>query len=161
MTDAPTGALDAWIHKATRVIELVLAYVLLAIVCLNFINVVGRYVFSQTLLGADEWQIYGMIWIAFAGAAVVTLRGEHLRMDAISKAFPPWVAKPLRIIELVTIVVLGAFVVVQSVRYTGQMFSVLSAIGGIPMWIPHSAVAVGYALIVLLCIRHVWTGGRP
>ena len=155
------NGLDAMVRKAIRAVELILAIVLLVIICLNFINVVGRYVFSRTLLGIDEVQIYGMIWIAFLGAGVVTLRVGQLRMDAFSKLFPSAIAKPLRIVELAVVIVLGAFVVYHSANYTAQMFSVMSAIGGIPMWIPHSAVVVGYALIVLICVRQVWTGGRP
>ena len=38
--------------------------------CLNFANVVGRYVFDYAFLGAEEAQIYIMVWMAFLGAAV-------------------------------------------------------------------------------------------
>ena len=47
---------------------------------------VGRYVFGFALNGVDEIEIYILIWIAFLGAAVVTWRGLHLRMDVLVNA---------------------------------------------------------------------------
>ncbi len=160
--DHPSGtALDAAISRAIRFIELTLAWLLLATIALNFINVVGRYVFSRTILGADEVQVYGMVWIAFVGAAVVAWRGEHLRMDVLLRLFPAKVSQWLRIFELVLVIVLAVFVVVNSSLYTSRMFGVNSAVGGIPMWIPHGAVAAGYALIGLLGVRLLINGRRP
>ncbi len=159
--DGSASGIDAAISRAIRFIELTLAWLLLAIIVLNVINVVGRYVFSRTILGADETQTYGMIWIAFVGAAVVTWHGEHLRMDALLKYFPARFSRSLRIVELAIVIVLAVFVVVHSSLYTARMVGVNSAVGGIPMWIPHSAVAAGYALITLLCIRLLINGRRP
>ena len=41
------------------------------------------------LNGVDEVEIYILIWIAFLGAALVTWRGTHLRMDVLIAACPP------------------------------------------------------------------------
>ena len=48
-----------------------LGLLVIAAVCLNFANVVGRYVFGQAIFGADEIQTYLMVWMAFLGAVVV------------------------------------------------------------------------------------------
>lgn len=159
--DTRETGIDAAIGRAIRVIELALAWVLLGAIVLNFANVIGRYVFARTIFGADEVQIYGMIWIAFLGAAVVTWRGEHLRMDVLLQRFPIGVTRALRIIELLVVIVLAGFVVVVSTRYAQSMLDVKSSLGGIPMWIPHLAVAVGYLLIGLLCLRLLGTGRKP
>ena len=55
-------------------------------VCLNFVDVIGRYVFARTLAWGGEVQIYIMIAMAFLGAAVVNWRGAHLRMDILVKS---------------------------------------------------------------------------
>ncbi len=154
-------ALDTAIGRVIRFIELALAWLLLVIIVLNVVNVIGRYVFSRTILGADEVQIYGMVWIAFVGAAVVAWRGEHLRMDVLLKRFPAALSRWLRVVELVLVIVLAVFVVVNSSIYTARMFGVYSAVGGIPMWIPHGAVAAGYALIALIGARLLMNGRRP
>ncbi len=154
-------AIDAAIGRAIRAIELTLAWVLLGAIVLNFANVVGRYVFARTIFGADEVQIYGMIWIAFVGAAVVAWHGEHLRMDVLVKSMPAGFARALRIVELALVIVLAGFVVHVSTRYALSMVDVKSSIGGIPMWIPHLAVAVGYLMIGLICLRLFSNGRKP
>src|SRR5262245_18931718 len=68
--------------------ERVLALGLLVGISLNFINVIGRYFAGFALNGADEIEIYILIWIAFLGAAAVTWRGLHLRMDVLISNFP-------------------------------------------------------------------------
>ena len=78
-------------------VERVLAVALLAGISLNVINVIGRYLAGFALNGVDEIEIYILIWIAFLGAALVTWRGSHLRMDVLILACPPavrWLAHP-------------------------------------------------------------------
>src|SRR5438132_12364452 len=141
--------IDKAFDRLIRAIEGVLALALLAAIALNFINVIGRYVFARSILGADEVQIYAMLWIAFLGAGVVAWRGEHLRMDVLTRFFPPFAAGVLRVLELALLLALSGFVLVHSWRYTAQMATMTSASAGIPMWIPHGAVVAGFALLGL------------
>jgi C4-dicarboxylate transporter DctQ subunit len=152
--------IDKGISRLISAIEAVLAFALLVAIALNFANVIGRYVFARSILGADELQIYAMIWMAFLGSVVVAWRGEHLRMDALAHLLPASVAPVLRVLELVLLLVLAGFVVVQSWSYTARMLDVSSAVAGIPMWVPHSAVIAGYALLALICVRHLIKGAR-
>jgi TRAP-type C4-dicarboxylate transport system permease small subunit len=49
---------DKLFERAAWVIERVLALAFLVAVCLNFLNVIGRYLLGYTPSGADEIQIY-------------------------------------------------------------------------------------------------------
>ena len=69
-------------------LERLLGAALIVAVLYNFVNVVGRYVFGQTFISADEVQIYIMVYIAFLGAAVATWRRMHLRMDVLVQRLP-------------------------------------------------------------------------
>ncbi len=153
--------MDAAMHRAMHWVEVALGVLLLIMICLNFTNVVGRYVFSKSVLGIDEVQVFSMVWMTFIGAAAVTLRGENLRMDALIKLFPDWLSKLLRVIELILILGLSCFVIWVSASYAKSMFGIISTVGRIPMAIPHSSVAVGYTLIALIVLRHMLRGGRP
>ena len=141
-----------------RAIERLLALAFIFAVCLNFANVIGRYVVGRSISGADEVQIYIMVWMAFLGAAVVAWRRNHLRMDVLVQFFPRGIQKALRALEFAMIVGLAGFAVVQSARYTWQMAALgrTSDVGGIPMWIPHSAVALGFALIAVVALTDVF-----
>jgi len=139
-------------------IERALAYAFIAAVALNFINVIGRYVFGDTILSADELQIFIMVFMTFLGAAVVAWRKQHLRMDVLVNALPQPVRRLIRIAELAVIVVLAGFVLWNSTYYAKQMFDIgrVSDMARVPMWIPHGVVAAGFGLMAFIaCLRLV------
>lgn len=137
-----------------QAIERILALAFIFAVCLNFANVIGRYVLGRSISGADEIQVYIMVWMAFLGAAVVSWRGQHLRMDALVRFFPRNFRIVLRATELVLLLAIAGFIAVQSFRYTAQMALLdrASDLVGIPMWIPHGAVTLGFALIFIIAL---------
>jgi TRAP-type C4-dicarboxylate transport system permease small subunit len=142
-------------NKLMTAIERILALAFIGAVCLNFANVVGRYGLGRSIAGADEVQIYIMVFMAFLGAAIVSWRRQHLRMDVLVRFLPHRARTALRFIEIALIVILGSFVVVQSWRYAAQMFAIgrTSDVGDIPMWIPHGAVTLGFALMLVSALR--------
>src|SRR5256885_4139719 len=135
-------------------LEKLLGAALIVAVLYNFVNVVGRYVVGWTFISADEVQIYIMVYIAFLGAAVATWRRLHLRMDVLVHRLPQRVQTVLSVIELGLIIVLAALVLYVSSGYVEQMagLDARSQNAGIPMWIPHSAIVLGFGLIALLAV---------
>ena len=156
------GDIDRVFERLTRAIEQALALAFIVAVCVNFANVVGRYVFDYAFLGADEAQIYIMIWMAFLGAAVVSWRERHLRMDVLVRWFPMPVQAALRAAELLLLAGLGGFVLLESASYAWRIFTLgqRSNTAGIPMWLPHSAVALGFGLIALIALWRVAKAAR-
>ena len=154
--------IDRLFDRATRAIELALAVVFIFAVLLNFANVIGRYLFGQSILWADEVQIFIMIAITFLGVVVVTWRRQHLKMDVIAQMLPPMIRKLLFAIELVAMLVLCFFVMVQSQDYAMRMHDIgkTSDTAGLPMWIPHGTLALGFALIVVVCFWQLCIGTR-
>ena len=146
--------------RLMRMTVTALGVLLIAAVCLNFVNVVGRYAFGRAIFGADEMQTYSMVWMAFAGAVVVTWRNAHLRMDVLVSRAPPRLQAALRFGELILMAATAGIVFVQSWKYAAQMAAMgrLSDAGAIPMAIPHSAVAAGFGLIALIAL---WRMTRP
>ncbi len=144
--------IDKALDRLTRIIELALAFAFIAAVLLNFTNVVGRYLFGLSLLGSDEVQVFIMVAMTFLGAVVVTRRNEHLRMDVLVQFMPEAARLLLRIAEQVLLILLAGFVLSQSYFYAAQMFRIgrASDMAGVPMWIPHGSVALGFALILLI-----------
>jgi len=135
-----------------RAIELTLAFAFILAVLLNFTNVVGRYLFGMSLLGSDEVQVFIMVGVTFLGAAVVTRRNQHLRMDVLVQFMPEPLRIALRAAEQLLLIAIAGFVVSQSYFYASQMLRIgrTSDMAGVPMWIPHGAVALGFALILIV-----------
>jgi TRAP-type C4-dicarboxylate transport system permease small subunit len=154
--------IDKAFDRVARVIEVTLALAFIFAVLLNFANVVGRYLLGISLLGSDEVQIFIMVGMTFLGAAVVTRRNAHLRMDALVRFFPAPVQLLLRVIEQLLLITLAGFVLTQSYVYARQMlrFGRTSDMAGVPMWIPHGTVALGFALILIVAVCGLVRMGR-
>jgi C4-dicarboxylate transporter DctQ subunit len=139
-----------------RAVERMLAWCFIAAVLLNFANVIDRYVFDRSILSADEIQVFLLVAMVFLGLPVVTWRRKHLRMDVVIDGCPPNIRLAARILETMVFLVAALFVCWESFLYTWDMYVLgrTSDMAGIPMWIPHSLVALGFGLSVLaLMIR--------
>src|SRR6476619_3652391 len=129
---------DRLLDRIARAVELALALAFILAVLLKFSKVIGRYLFGISLLGSDEVQVFVMVAMTFLGAAVVTRRNEHLRMDVLVRFMPATLQFALRVAEQILLLVLAGFVLSQSYFYAAQMFSIgrTSDMAGVPMWIP-------------------------
>lgn len=146
------GRLERAGTAAAAVAENILAVALILAVFLNFANVVGRYLFATTIRGGDEVEIYILIWTAFLGAVVVSWRRQHLRMDVLIRACPRRLRRIAAVAELVVTLAVSVFVASQSVAYVMLIFRIdaRSDIAGIPTWIAHVAVTVGFVLMAAI-----------
>src|SRR5260370_8339109 len=130
--------IDQAFDRIARVIEVTLALAFIFAVRLNFANGVGRYLLGLSLLGADEVQTFIMVAMTFLGAAVVTRRNLHLRMDVLVRFLPARARVALRVAEQVLLAALAGFVLTQSYFYALQMWRIgrTTAMAGIPSWLP-------------------------
>jgi TRAP-type C4-dicarboxylate transport system permease small subunit len=134
-----------------------LSIAFIAIVLLNFANIVGRYGFGSALIWADEVQVFTMVALTFLGAAIVTWRRRHLRMDVISNAFPRPMRKLLTLVESLLMLGMCTFAAWQASIYTWRMFLLgrASDTAGVPMWIVHGTIAFGLTLITIVALLHL------
>jgi TRAP-type C4-dicarboxylate transport system permease small subunit len=151
-------ALEKGVNALAHAVERVLAVALILGIGLNFINVVGRYLGGFSLNGVDEIEIYILIWIAFLGAAIVTWRGEHLRMDVLVTMCPPGIQKGIAILEMLVLFSVTSFAAFQSFKYVERIYALgaVSDIAHVPTWIPHSAITIGFgAMATMVLLRGV------
>jgi len=146
--------IDKAFDRAMRAMEILLAMALVFAVALNFANVIGRFLLQTSLIGSEEIQVFILIYIAFLGAAIATWRNEHLRVDVVVLRLPRVARNLLQAGELVVLAVLAGFVAFNSFNYARQMLEIgrKSDMISLPMWIPHGAVSVGFALILVIAL---------
>lgn len=137
------GVIDTAISR----IESVLLAAGVLLMALNTIsNVLGRFLFQQSLFFSEELNRIIIILITFAGISYAARQGRHIRMSAIFDTLPPRPRKALMIIiALVTAVfMLGLawyslhYVMTQAGR--GRVLPSLQ----IPVWITLVWVPVGF-----------------
>jgi len=92
--------------------------------------------------------------MTFVGAVIVSWRHRHLRMDVLLSRLPRPIRTALMGVELCLIVVLTGVLASRSFEYAAQMeiLDRRSDLAGLPMWIPHSALFVGFTLIALIAL---------
>lgn len=131
---------------------IIAAMALGVIVFVNGANVFGRYFFSAPLSWAEEAMLYLMVVTVFAGAATVTWRQQHIKIDALVAHLPPKaqiasiVAMALVTLGALSTAVYASFLVVSMLHSFDQRSEALE----IPMWIPQSIVTIGLILNGLL-----------
>jgi TRAP-type C4-dicarboxylate transport system permease small subunit len=145
----------SWLAEGVcRTVDLVLGLGMIAAVLLNFANVLGRYVFGIAIVGADELLIYAMIATIFLGAISVTWRDAHLKLDVLVEGMPARVKSTARVLSHLALAALCTTVGVASAAMAIEMahFDQRSLAAGLPMVVPHGAVAVGLFLIALMAL---------
>ncbi len=130
----------------SRVEAVVLAGGVLLMAANTISNVVGRFVFQQSIFFSEELNRILIILITFAGISYAARQGRHIRMSAIYDAMPTSVRKPMMIvIALVTATFMFGlcwysygYIITQAGR--GRLLPALQ----IPVWWIYLWVPVGF-----------------
>jgi len=154
----PPGA--ARIFSLPR-LEKLLGVAFCAVVLLNFCSAVARYAGATMFIGADEVQVYTMIWLIFMGAAVAGRRNVHLRMDLLATRLSPRAARWRDLLDAALTVVVCAMMAWLSFSFTRDMVQMgqRSDAAGIPMWLVHAAPVAGFLGLTLSAaieFAHAW-----
>jgi TRAP-type C4-dicarboxylate transport system permease small subunit len=144
-----------------------LGLLLIAMVLLNVANAAGRYLFGRSIEGSDELLVFAMVWLVFLGAVLATARRGHLGFDVLERLLPPGPRRLLRIVQHLAVAALSGYVALQSWAVLQKFLTIgqSSMALGIPMAIPHAAVAVSFLLIALFslyaAVRPGAADGKP
>lgn len=133
-----------------RGLERLLAWVFLAALGLSLLNAGLRATSSTSLLWADEAQQFALVWLAFLGGALATVQGRQLRMDLLRDRLPAGAQAVIGWLEALLLPLFSGFALWQSVRYLARILALdaRSDMAGIPMWLPHAAVTLGFGLML-------------
>jgi len=149
------------VNALTAVLRAAAGAMLVASVGINFVNIIGRYVFSVSISWAEEAMLFLMIGCVFLGAGPVGYLGRHIRMDVVVLALPPRARKFFGIfsdvVTIVTCIMLAIFAwpVVSMLAELDER----SDTANIPLVIPQSALPIGFLLMAfLIAVRLIVRG---
>jgi len=74
-----------WERRADAVLGIAASAILLAMMCLTFVDVVARYVFNRPIRGGFEVTELMLLVLIFAGLPLVSHADEHVTMDFIDR----------------------------------------------------------------------------
>lgn len=135
--------------------EVLTACALIVMVITLFAQIIARYFFSASFTWSEELSRYLFVWLVFVGLGAVTLRGEHVIVDAAISRFSPRVRRGLSqmtygVLLLTNILVgLAAALMVYTLFDLGQSSPAM----GIPMWIIYLSLPAGMTVASLRLIQ--------
>lgn len=152
------GIIDGTIAR----IEAVMLAAGVLLMALNTIaNVVGRFVFRNSLFFSEELNRILIVLITFAGISYAARHGRHIRMSAIFDTFPPRLRKAMMvIIALVTAVFMFGLCwysigYILTLKGQGRILSALQ----VPVWWMYVWVPVGFFMTgvqyVLTAVKNI------
>jgi TRAP-type transport system small permease protein len=155
-SEGSPNAVVGWVY---RTVETATVLILAGYVAIVVVQVVLRYVFNSSLVWSDEIIRFGLVWNVMLGAALVSLREGHIRVD-IFENFMPHRAR--RVVQLLIHIVSLAFLLL--LLFFGWKFAVRGAVQSAPvtdisMAYAYSSIAVGAALMAFFTavtiVRHL------
>ena len=137
--------------KLVHVIRGLLGVMFFAGLALSFINVIMRFVFLEPIQWAEESLAHWLVWSVCIGSFLVTLERQHLSMDLLVNRMPGRIRTMLLGLGSLAIAGVAVLMVVESASVLKLMlqFDQRTMAAGIPMAIPYSGVALGFALMVV------------
>ena len=135
----------------------VMGILMLAGVAICFSNVVARYLFGYALFWAEEVMVFLVIWGVFIGIGAAAYERAHLNMDLFSRSFKGNLLAFLNALLVAVLFASCVFMIVQSWQVVTLFYQggVTSVSAGVPKWIAHSAIPVGFALMALAVLSRL------
>ncbi len=141
----PLQYLDTGIATFERI---VLSYGVLIMAANSIANVIGRFIFGQSIYFSMELNAFLMVLITFIGLGYAARQGRHIRMSAIYDELPDTGRKALMItISLVT-AALMFILAYYSVSYVHRLFELGKVTPSlrVPLWITYLWVPIGFVI---------------
>ncbi len=149
----------SWLLAFTRSVS---AICLISSVGINFINIIGRYVFSVSIPWAEEIMLFLMVGCVFTGCCAVAWQGRHIRMDVMISALPRPLHNFFNLLSELVLIASAVAVTIFAYPVITQLaaFDERSEAANFPLVIPQSMVPIGYSLMALLVAIRLLTPRR-
>ena len=133
-----------------------------AIVVINVLQVVFRYVIGAPLGWTEEVMRYSVVWLTFLAATAALHRGEHMVIDVLGPVLPD---RLQRLVYALVLLCIGAFccvLIAEGLPLAIRNAAQTSPSARIPMIVPYVSVAAGGLLILIqvVCLLVLIATGR-
>ncbi|NIR29032.1 MAG: TRAP transporter small permease [Gammaproteobacteria bacterium] len=142
---APLHWLDTGISRFEIV---VLAYGVLLMATNSVANVIGRFVFHQSLYFSEELNQFLIVLITFVGLGYATRQGRHIRMSAVYDQLPD-IGKKILMTAIAAITATVMFVLAYySYRYVERVWMLQKVTPALqlPLYLTYIWVPIGFAI---------------
>ncbi len=139
-------------RQLARISVSVGALLVLVTVALVTYSVVMRYLLNTPQTWTDELVGYFLVCIVMLGVSESLRRGDHIGVDLLTERLPDRYRKATDIWGMLAVIAVALAMIFSSYQMVAFSYQVgLYSDGYVeaPMWIPQSALLVGYSLLAL------------
>jgi len=151
------NTIDWLAGRITRGLHVLATIMLLAIVVINGVNVIGRYMFNRPMETADELMIFLLTAAVFFCLPRCTFENEHIRMDLIRSHVSGWARRVWDLLIELLHLAMMILVLYVGIPTIAKLFSwgQVSDAAKVPMWIVHSVIPIGFGLAGLILVLRI------
>lgn len=139
-------------RAVTKIADVLLAVMFIAIFVMVFYQVVLRYVFNSSIFGTAEVFTMLFSYSSALGAAVMLRNREHIKISVFTDRLPTKVRKVVLSFDYVLIAVFSYFIVRQSIPWLRGIRTFRSPVTGITRTVQSIAIPISFALIIFYCL---------
>ena len=124
---------------------------------LVFINVIARYIFTYSIIWAEEISQYLMIWIAYLGAGLALREGRHVALEIVHDRLPRVMSRRLRMALGGLVLAFLGTVTVLGFEFSMFVWNQETPVLNISLGIPTLAIPIGcllFAVHLILMFRN-------
>ena len=139
------------IKKIVDAIITALAIILMSsIVLFTFAQVILRNFFTIHLTELENIVRSEVLWIAFIGAVLTSLRGRHISIDILPRYLKGKARKILLIVLDISAMIICFILSWYSIKFIQLEISLGTTVGmNIPAWIPELILPIGFILLAI------------
>jgi TRAP-type C4-dicarboxylate transport system permease small subunit len=152
--------MDRVARRLARLLEDLLGCLFLVITVATIVLVILRYFFSTTIVGGQEFVVFGFIYTTAIGAAVLLARGDHIAIELFLNLLPAGVGRGLRRANHLLVALLNGTLVVLGVPWIRSIGAFPSPVLRIPQGIVLLSLPIGCGLVTLYALWLAFTEGK-
>ena len=119
----------------------------------TFVLVFLRYVFNQSITGANEIVTILFIYTTALGAAISIGRNEHIGIDFFVNLLPKKFYKTIRVLQVFLIFALHLILFIYCLEWVEKAGGYLMPATGLPRIVAIASIPIGCIFCILFCAK--------
>ena len=143
-----------------RVLEISFSICFLVMFALVVTQVILRYVFNESIGGANELATILFAYTSALGIAVGIAKRDHMAISWFTERLSPKLRKLIDVLGLILLAILNLVIFWYSLRWIDITGSRMISVLQVPRWTAQIAIPIGTGASAIFCFIKLWLGLR-
>jgi len=139
----------------TNILDGAIAFFFAVILLSTIMQVILRYGFNASVLGAGETMEGLFIYTTSIGAAAAIRRRQHINISCLVTLLPLFARKVVDVLAHLLIAFINGVMIFFSINWIAKVGGNESPVMRIPEWIMQISIPLGCGLVILYCLLNV------